>query len=104
MSTKNNTPVGVIDVDKCKNVEVVVDTSSNRKMSLYEFARWNCLAEAVAIIGEKCDTLSSKVGRPVNWIKPIPIQKYIDERTMSMLFEIVTERNITEVFKPCTTS
>ena len=104
MSNNNNTPVGVKEKEKCKAVEVVVDSKTDRRMSLYEFARWNCLAESVAIIGEKCDTLSSKVGKPVNWIKPIPIQKYIDERTMSMLFEIVTERNITEVFKPCTTS
>lgn len=104
MSKNNKTPVGVIDVEKCKNVEVVVDSKDNRTMTLYEFARWNCLAEAVAIIGDKCDALSSKVSKQVNWIKPIPIQKYIDERTMSMLFEIVTERNITEVFKPCTTS
>ncbi len=104
MSNKNDTAEGIIDVDKCKKVEVILDSKTNRRMTLYEFARWNCLMEAVAIIGEKCESYSSKVAKPVNWIKPIPIQKYIDERTLSMLFEIVTERNIRSVFKPCTRS
>ena len=70
-------------------------------MSLYEYSRWGALIEAVGIIGNHLDTNVSR--KDPNWVKPIAIQKYIDERTYSMLHENAVEREIGEVFEPCTT-
>ena len=56
-------------------------------MNQDEVARWCCLIEAVDIIDKK----GSQIGMDMvksNWVKPIAIQKYIDERTESMLFEV----------------
>ena len=58
------------------------------------------LIEAVDIIGTKIDQLGAKASK-TNWVKPIAIQKYIDERTESMLFEIQDDLSKEEL---CTTS
>jgi hypothetical protein len=56
-------------------------------MSEYEICRWMSLIEAVDIIDTKSKQLKLSE-KELNWVKPIAIQKYIDERTESMLFEV----------------
>ena len=90
---------GVVNKEKCKNVNVVIDNDTNETMSLYELSRWRCLMEAVSIIGNKLDDTDIKT----NWIKPIAIQRYVDERTDSMLFEIANDTGLEQVFDKCTT-
>lgn len=56
-------------------------------MNQDEVARWCCLIEAVEIIDKK----GSQIGMDMvksNWVKPIAIQKYIDERFDTMTEEI----------------
>ena len=56
-------------------------------MSLYELARWQCLIEAISLI----DTKTQQIGMEEtdnSWIKPLAIQKYINERTESMIYDI----------------
>lgn len=59
-------------------------------MSEYEISRWMSLIEAVDIIDTKSRQLGIK-GKGINWVKPIALQKYIDERTESMLFETMND-------------
>ena len=98
----------VVDEDKCKAVDVYIDESrSTETMKLYELARWHCLIEAVDIIGGKAEELEARTHKKINWVKPIPIQKYIDERTPSMLYDMARDRKEKSVFVPstkCTTS
>ena len=61
-------------------------------MSEYEICRWMSLIEAVDIIDKKTEQLGVK-GKNINWVKPIAIQKYIDERTEGLLFEIADDLN-----------
>lgn len=80
----------MIDVDKHKNTIIELTSPKTKKkyeMSEYEISRWASLIEAVDIIDRKASQMGVK-GAAVNWVKPIAIQKYIDERTESMLFEI----------------
>ena len=81
----------MIDIDKAKQTKRTLKSNNKPKteytLSEFEIARWMSLIEAVDIIGSKIDQLGAK-GSDVNWVKPIAIQKYIDERTESMLFEI----------------
>jgi len=84
----------MIDIEKHKNTYREFD-SLNKKdtthvLSEYEVARWMSLIEAVDIIDQKSKQLGVKSSN-VNWVKPIAIQKYIDERTESMLFEIESD-------------
>lgn len=57
-----------------------------------EVARWCCLVEAVDIIDKK----GSQIGMDLtknNWVKPIAIQKYIEERFDTMCEEIRHEKD-----------
>lgn len=52
-----------------------------------QLARWLCLFEAVNIIAEKAD----KIGHTKDCLKPIPINKYINERYPSVLKDVEYE-------------
>jgi hypothetical protein len=82
----------MIDIDKHKNTQVELTSPKGKtyNMSEHEICRWFSLIEAVDIIDKKSEQLGIK-GRGINWVKPIAIQKYIDERTESMLFEIQSD-------------
>ena len=54
-----------------------------------QLARWLCLFEAVNIISEKAD----KIGHSSDCLKPIPINKYIQERYHSVLKDVEYEFN-----------
>ena len=79
----------MIDVKKHMETKIELTSPKDKKytMSEYEMCRWMSLIEAVDIINEKSEQLGGKADS-VNWVKPIAIQKYIDERTESMLYEV----------------
>ena len=52
-----------------------------------QLARWLCLFEAVNIIAEKAE----KIGHTTDCLKPIPINKYINERYPSVLKDVEYE-------------
>ena len=78
---------------KKKKITLKVDETGPEQMSYYELSRWMSLVEAVEHVGKKCDQL----GVPKNsnkWIKPIALQKYVDERTEGMLFELTNQGRV----------
>jgi hypothetical protein len=79
----------MIDVKKHMETKIELTSPKDKKyiMSEYEMCRWMSLIEAVDIINEKSEQLGVRANS-VNWVKPIAIQKYIDERTESMLYEV----------------
>lgn len=92
----------VVSPEKCKEVSVYIDKSrSDETMSLYEMSRWVSLMEAMSVIDNH---MTNNNTNTTNWVKPIAIQKYIDERSPIVMHEIATEKQIDKVFVPCTTS
>ena len=92
----------MIDIQKHKDRKIKLKSQKKDTtyvLSEYEVSRWLSLIESVDIIDTKCKQLGVE-GDTINWVKPIAIQKYIDERTESMLFEIKDELAIEET---CTT-
>lgn len=69
---------------------------TNKGISLYEFARWAALLEAVDIIAEKCEDKGIDFDSPegMKYIKPLDIQDYVDNRTDMLVMKIKTARNI----------
>lgn len=65
-------------------------------ISLYEFARWAALMEAVDIIAEKCEERGIDFDGPegMKYIKPLDIQDYVNMRTDTLLMKIKTARSI----------
>jgi hypothetical protein len=92
----------MIDVDKhmSTKIELTSPKGNTYTMSEYEVCRWMSLVEAVDIINEKSEQLGVKASS-VNWVKPIAIQKYIDERTEGILYEV---KDDLAAEKRCTTS
>ena len=85
----------MIDRKKYQNKHITLKADANGKeqMSYYEFSRWLCLIEAVDVIDTKCKQL----GLPdddKSWVKPLAIQKYINEKTDAMLFEVTNQGKI----------
>tara|TARA_B100002019_G_C21033516_1_gene480818 strand:- start:388 stop:645 length:258 start_codon:yes stop_codon:yes gene_type:complete len=82
----------MLDQEKYKEHKVTIrkDETKHDEMSVYELARWMCLIESVDIISEKCDSLGLPE-KNSSWVKPIAIQKYVDERTEGMLFELTNQ-------------
>ncbi len=69
---------------------------TNKGISLYEFARWAALLEAVDIIAEKCEDRGIDFDSPegMKYIKPLDIQDYVDNRTDTLVMKIKTARTI----------
>lgn len=60
-------------------------------MSIGEFARWMCLVEAFHFIEKKSEELNIN---SADLIKSIAIEKYIDERYLSMLHDVTIEHEM----------
>ena len=56
-------------------------------MSMYELSRWCTMLDAVEVIDKKLHQL--KIPTSDNWVKPIAIQKYIDEKYQDVLFDML---------------
>jgi len=72
-----------------QNIKFKLKKNKPYSMDLDEFSRWACLVEAVEIISQKAQEL--KVLNTNQWIKPLAIQKYIDERFPSMRHNMCIE-------------
>jgi len=82
----------IVNIDKAKSETVTLESKAGNEytMSVYELARWQCLIEAISII----DTKTKQIGLAESdnsWVKPLAIQKYINERTESMIFDMQNE-------------
>lgn len=85
----------MIDHEKYKNKDIALRKTSEGtdKMSYYEMARWLSLIEGVEVVSKKCEQLNIP-DKSNCWIKPNALQKYVDERHTSMLFEITEDDTI----------
>ena len=85
----------MIDYNKYKKKHITLSRTSegDERMSYYEFSRWLSLIEGVEVIDKKCKQLGIADKSNI-WIKPGALQKYVDERTESMLFEITDSDTI----------
>jgi hypothetical protein len=70
-------------------VDIERNDGSVETMSATEFTRWACLIEAFDFIREKAEQLG--LDNLELLIKPNAIEKYIEERWVSMLHDVETE-------------
>lgn len=73
-----------------------MEPNITNKISIYEFARWAALLEAVDIIAEKCADRGIDFESPegMKYIKPLDIQDYVNMRTDALVMKIKTARGI----------
>lgn len=70
-------------------VEMEINGKKER-MSMYTFVGWACLIEAIETIHEKAKELGVSE-RDESWIKPSAIQKYVEDRRLSLTHQLETE-------------
>lgn len=62
-------------------------TGETYNMDAYEMSRWCAMLEAVEVIDKKLHQLKTPGAN--NWVKPIAIQKYIDEKYQDILHDMI---------------
>ena len=70
-------------------VDIERNDGSIETMSATEFTRWACLVEAFDFIKNKADELG--IDNLDLLIKPAAIEKYMEERAVSMLHDVKCE-------------
>jgi desulfoferrodoxin (superoxide reductase-like protein) len=69
-------------------------------MTLETYARWMCLMEAIDVIDKTAKMHNIDLDKRTDWIKPLAIQKYINERYPGMLHDVRVEEHLdVETFK-----
>lgn len=71
-------------------IKFELKNGSTTTMSLEQMARWACLVEAVDSIEKKCEEHGKNMD-DIDWVKPLAIQKYIEERFHAMLHDVKVE-------------
>ena len=57
-------------------------------ISLYEMARWSALMIGIDYIEKRAKELKINLNDDKSWIKPLALQKYIDESTPGFITDI----------------
>ena len=92
MDTLQHSCYKLIMITKTNIKEPTIEIANqDEKMSVYEFSRWASLLEALDFITKKGDQLGLDLKKDVKWVKPIALQKYIDERINSVVIDVENE-------------
>lgn len=75
--------------ERGKNHEIHAESSAGNyhSMNAYEMSRWCAMLEAVEVIDKKLHQLKTPTAN--NWVKPIAIQKYINEKYQDILHDMI---------------
>lgn len=76
------------------NINIKTKNGDAHDMSLESYARWLCLAEAFDYIEKGIEKRKGRDENIENVVKPIAIQKYIDERYHAMLHDVKVEEYV----------
>ena len=83
-SSQQITKVGnALNIDVSEEVNI-----AGLDMSLYQGARWLCLVKGVDVIDRKAKQLKIDLNKDKKWVKPLALQKFINEETPSMVTEV----------------
>lgn len=63
-------------------------------MTLETYTRWMCLMEAIDVIDRTAKIHNIDLDKRTDWVKPLAIQKYINERYPAMLHDVRVEEHI----------
>lgn len=95
MNTQNNkTDITELD-SKGKSITKTYGPSKTDKkydMSVYEMSRWCSVIQAIDVIDTQIQSMKIP---PKDWIKPIAIQKYVEEKYQDILHEFLLEEDQT---------
>ena len=77
----------VLHIDT-KEKHTITLNGEDHDMTLYEMSRWSALMKGIDVIEKRATQLKINLEKDKSWVKPLALQKYIDEETPSMVAEI----------------
>ena len=79
----------VLHIDTTEPVHVPVGDKTET-MSLYQAARWLALMNGLEAINKKAAQLKIDLDKDKTWVKPLALQKFIEEDTPSCIAQVKT--------------
>lgn len=76
------------------NISIKTSDNVEHVMSVETYARWLCLMEAIDVIDRTAEKNNIDLNKRTDWVKPLAIQKYIDERFPGMLHDVKVEEHL----------
>ena len=76
------------------NVSIKTRKGDQHVMSLECYTRWLCLMEGMDVIEQTAQKHKIDLDKRADLIKPLALQKYVDERYHSMLHDVKVEESI----------
>ena len=79
----------VLHIDTKEPVNITVN-DEDEEMTLYTAARWLALIQSLETINTRAEQLKINLDKDTSWVKPLALQKFIDEQTPSCVAQIKT--------------
>jgi hypothetical protein len=76
------------------NITITTRDGVDHNMSVEHYTRWLCLVEALDVIHRAAERNNIDLDKRYDWVKPLAIQKYMDERFHSMLHDVKVEEHL----------
>lgn len=77
-----------------KNITIATNDGVDHVMTAEHYTRWLCLVEAMDVIHNAAERNNINLNKRNDWVKPLAIQKYMDERFHSMLHDVKVEEGL----------
>jgi len=77
----------VLHIDTTETQTININ-GEEQDMTLYEISRWASLMKGIDVIERRAQQLKINLEKDKSWVKPLALQKYIDEETPGMVAEI----------------
>lgn len=75
-------------------VSITTRNGQEHVMSVETYTRWLCLVEALDVIHKAAENNGINLDKRTDWVKPLAMHKYIDERFYSMLHDVKVEEHL----------
>lgn len=79
----------VLHIDTSEPIGITVN-DKEEEMTLYTAARWLALINSLEVINTRAAQLNINLEKDTSWVKPLALQKFIDEQTPSCVAQIKT--------------
>ena len=92
-------PTKILNIDVTQQVEIG-SPGNKHNMTLYETARWCALLQGLDVITKKAKNLKINLDTDKTWIKPLALQKFVEEETPVAVAELKMHLDKVDEIRP----
>lgn len=79
----------VLNIDTNEIIDLKIG-DKDEQITIYEAARWLALINGIETINTRAKQLKIDLEKDKSWVKPLALQKYIEEQTPSCVAQVKT--------------